>query len=421
MHGATEIGEAGSRAAAGGRLPGEVWVLVATAFVVAVGFGVVAPALPVFAASFNVGVTAASMVVSAFAFVRLAFAPVSGRLVSLVGERPILVAGILIVALGTGSCAFAGAYWQLLVLRSLAGTGSTMFTVSALGLLVRLSPPHQRGRANGLWATGFLVGNVAGPILGGGLVHVSLRLPFLAYAASLIVAALVAWVFLRNSTPAARESGEQRTTLGVRQALRHPAYRAALASNFANGWAVFGVRISLVPLFVAESLHRDQGLAGVAMSVFAGGNVLALLVAGRLADGLGRKPMACTGLAVAAAGTIWLGFTHGVPAFLAASAVAGVGAGLLNPAQSAAVADVLGTRARGGGVLACFQMLADVGSIVGPLVAGLAVDTLSYPAAFAVTGAMAVLALLTWLAAPETLPAPSRSGRRREYRSPTGG
>jgi MFS family permease len=410
VYGASATGQAGDEAP-GGRLPQQVWVLVATGFVIAIGYGVVAPALPVFAASFHVGVTAASMVVSAFAFVRLAFAPVSGRLVSLLGERPILVAGILIVALGTGSCAFAGAYWQLLVLRSLAGTGSTMFTVSALGLLVRLTPAHQRGRASGLWATGFLVGNVAGPVLGGGLVHLSLRLPFLAYAASLIVAAAVAWMFLRRSTPEARQESEERATLGVRQALRHPAYRAALLSNFANGWAVLGVRIALVPLFVADAMHRDQSLAGIAMSVFAGGNVLALTVAGRLADGLGRKPVACGGLAVSAVGTVWLGFTHAVPAFLAASAVAGVGAGLLNPAQSAAVADVLGTRARGGGVLAGFQMLSDVGSIVGPLVAGLAVDTMSYPAAFAVTGAVAVVALLTWIAAPETLPARAGAGR----------
>jgi len=393
-----------------GRLPGEVWVLVATSFVIAIGFGIVAPALPVFAASFDVGVTAASVVVSAFAFMRLAFAPVSGRLVSVFGERPVYLCGILIVAVGTGSCAFAGSYWQLVVLRSLAGTGSTMFTVSALALLVRLSPPEVRGRSTGLWATGFLVGNIVGPILGGGLLHVSLRLPFLAYAVSLVLATFVAWVFLRRSVLASPQRSQGEITLGLWQALRHPTYRASLVSNFANGWAVLGVRISLVPLFVVEALHRDQGLAGISMSVFAVGNVVALMPSGRLADAYGRKPLACTGLAIAAAGTIWLGFTESVPAFLVACAVAGVGAGLLNPAQSAAVADVVGARARGGPVLAGFQMSADVGSIVGPLLAGVAADAISYPAAFAITGATALVALLAWLVAPETLP--SRAGGR---------
>ncbi len=163
------------------------------------------PALPTFARSFDVSVTAASIVVSAFAFMRLAFAPVSGKLVSALGERPVYVWGIIVVGLSTGACAFAANYWQLLILRSLGGVGSTMFTVSAV----------------------------------------------------------------------------------------------ALASNFANGWAVTGVRVSLVPLFVVEVLHRAESLAGVALSVSAGGTVAVF-----------------TGGA-----TIWLGFTNGVPEFLAAALI----------------------------------------------------------------------------------------------------
>ena len=71
--------------------------------------------------------------------------------------------------------------------------------------------------------------------------------------------------------------------------------------------------------------------------------------------------------------------------FLAASLVAGIGAGLLNPAQSAAVADVVGAKSNGGPVLAGFQMAADVGAILGPLITGVLADAVSYQAAFAVT------------------------------------
>ncbi|MDQ4105514.1 MAG: MFS transporter, partial [Actinomycetota bacterium] len=144
------------------RLPGEVWVLVAVSFVIAVGFGIVAPAIPTFARSFDVSVTAASIVISAFAFMRLAFAPVSGKLVSALGERPVYIWGIIVVGLSTGACAFAAGYWQLLVLRALGGIGSTMFTVSAVGLLIRLTPPALRGRSTSLWATSFLLGSVSG-------------------------------------------------------------------------------------------------------------------------------------------------------------------------------------------------------------------------------------------------------------------
>lgn len=386
------------------KLPSEVWVLVAASFVIAVGFGIVAPALPTFASSFGVGITAASIVISAFAFMRLAFAPVSGRLVTLLGERPVYVWGIVIVAMSTGACAFAQRYWQLLVFRAVGGIGSTMFTVSAVALLIRLTPPAIRGRAAGVWATSFLLGNIAGPLVGGSLVTVSLRAPFVVYAVSLLVAALVAWTFLRRSELAAPERGEGVPAMTVREALAHRAYLAVLVSSFANGWAVFGVRVSLVPLFVVEVLRRDSSLAGVSLAVFAAGNAAVLLLSGRLADRIGRKPLVLAGLLVAGGGTIWLGYTSELAPFLVASLVAGAGAGLLNPPQNAAVADIVGSKRRGGTVLATFQMAADVGAIIGPVATGLLADRLSYQAAFGLTGAVSLLACLAWLAAPETLP-----------------
>jgi MFS family permease len=386
------------------RLPGEVWVLVAANFVIAAGFGLVAPALPTFARSFHVSVTAASVVVSAFAVARLVFAPASGKLVTAFGERWVYLTGITIVAISTGVTAFAQNYWQLLVFRSVGGFGSTMFTVSAIALLIKATPPQLRGRASGLWGTGFLLGSVAGPILGGGLLTISLRAPFLVYAGLLIVAVLIVWWFLRDSSFVGEPDGEQPAPITVRQALHNRAYVASLASSFANGWAVFGVRVSLVPLFVTEVLRRDDAFAGTALAVFAAGNVVMLLVAGKLADTVGRKPIVLVGLLVSAGGTVWVGFTESVPAFLAATVVAGLGAGLLAPPQQAVVADVIGTKGRGGPVLAAFQMAADIGAIIGPLVAGLLADGLSFTAAFAVTGALSALAVLVWLPAPETLP-----------------
>jgi MFS family permease len=68
------------------------------------------------------------------------------------------------------------------------------------------------------------------------------------------------------------------------------------------------------------------------------------------------------------------------------------------------VADVIGSRGRGGPVLATFQMTADIGAVLGPIVAGLLADGLSYSAAFVVTGALCAVAAFGWLPAPETLP-----------------
>jgi len=386
------------------RLPNEVWVLVVASFIIAIGFGIVAPVLPMYAASFNVGTAAVSAVVSAFALVRLLFAPFSGRLVARFGETHTYVWGILIVALATGACGFATHFWQLIVFRSVAGIGSTMFTVAAVGLLIRLTPPSLRGRASGLWATGFLLGNIAGPIVGAGLVGFSIQTPFVAYAVALIVAALFVWLFLRRSTLAALDQNNSQPTMAVRDAVRFAAYRASLASGFANGWAVFGLRISLVPLFVVEGLHGSPAIAGISLSVFAVGNAAVLMLSGKLSDSIGRKPMAIAGLGVSAVGTIGMGFTGTVPLFMVASLVAGVGAGLLNPPQNAVVADVIGSKAKGGPVLAAFQMVTDLGAIIGPLVAGVLVDRFSYQAAFTVTGVIMLISLAFWLVAEETLP-----------------
>ena len=385
------------------RLPREVWVLVVVSFVIALGYGIVAPALPTFARSFDVSVTAASIVVSAFAFMRLAFAPVSGKLVSALGERPVYVWGIIVVGLSTGACAFAANYWQLLILRSLGGVGSTMFTVSAVALLIRLTPAPLRGRSTSLWSSSFLLGGVTGPLVGGGLIGLSLRAPFVVYATALFVAAAVAWLFLRRSSMASVVRVGDVPALTVRAAFAHPAYRAALASNFANGWAVTGVRVSLVPLFVVEVLHRAESLAGVALSVFAGGTVAVLMFSGRLADSLGRRPPMLIGLVVTGGATIWLGFTNGVPEFLAAALIAGAGTGLVTPAQGATVADVIGSQAKGGPALAVAQMTADIGAILGPIATGLLADTLSYSAAFVLTGGVSLVAAAVWLRLPKLL------------------
>jgi MFS family permease len=52
-------------------------------------------------------------------------------------------------------------------------------------------------------------------------------------------------------------------------------------------------------------------------------------------------------------------------------------------------------------------MAADLGAIVGPVLAGVLAEVAGYPAAFAVTGAVAAVAFVFWVRAPETLPTSS--------------
>jgi len=385
-------------------IPGELKVLVASAFVIAVGFGLVTPVLPAYARSFDVGVAAASVVVSAFAFFRLLFAPASGALVSRLGERPVYLGGLLVVAASSLATAFAQTYAQLLVLRGLGGIGSTMFTVSAMALLVRLAPPTMRGRVSSAYASSFLLGGMLGPVLGGALAGFGLRVPFVAYAAALVLAAAVVGLRLSGASlrPATTDGQPALEPMRVREALGDRAYRAALASAFANGWCNFGVRVAVLPQF-AVAVHDDTWVAGVALALAAAGTALALQVAGRVADSVGRKPLVLVGLLVTAATLGSIGLSGDLVVLFTLSALSGLGSGLLNPGQQATVADVVGNQRGGGPVLGAFQMTQDAGAILGPVLVGVVADQAGFAWAFATTAAVSLLALLPWLTAPETL------------------
>jgi MFS family permease len=394
------------KSAAGGtsqtkvELPREVWSLIGANAVVALGYGVVAPVLPQLARYFGVSISAATFIITAFAVMRLCAAPPTGFLVQRLGERKVYVSGVLIVALSTAACAFADTYWQLLLFRALGGVGSTMFFVSALGLMIRMSPPDARGRIAGMFSGAFLVGSVAGPVVGSLTAGLGLHAPFVIYGALLLVAAAVVLISLRNSPLAAPADAEE-LTVTVRGALRHRAYRAALVSNFATGWSLFGLRFALVPLFVAEVLDQNAGVAGLALTAFAVGNVSVVMYSGRLSDQIGRRPLLIAGLALAGISTAVLGLAHSLPVFLFEALVAGAASGIYSSPQQAAVADIIG-KARGGTAIATFQMMSDFGSIVGSFGVGLLAQQLSYAWAFGISGAILLVAAVAWMFAPET-------------------
>lgn len=377
-------------------------MLVAAAFVIAIGFGLITPVLPSFAQSFGVGAFASSVVVSVFAFFRLVFAPASGRLIAALGERPVYLAGVVIVAVSTGATAFAQNYWQLVLFRGLGGIGSTMFTVSAIALLVRLAPASIRARVSSVYASAFLLGGIGGPVVGGLLGGLGLRVPFLVYAVALLIAAGIVAVFLGHASLRPAPGSPVMPAVTLREAWGDSAYRAAFGSGFANGWGNFGVRNAIVPLFAIAVIGQQPWVAGAALAVFAIGNAVGLIIAGRHSDRVGRRPFILGGLVVSGVATLVTGLAQDLPMLIILSVIAGIGAGALNPAQQAALGDIVGRQRNGGPALAAFQMSQDLGTIIGPVIAGLLVDIGSYSLAFAVTGTITLLAALPWLRARET-------------------
>jgi MFS family permease len=369
-----------------------VIVLGVIAFFVMVGFGVVVPVLPVYVQSFGVGNLEVGAVVSAFALMRFVFSPACGRLIDWAGERTVLAVGIGIVALSSGLVGAADSYLQLLLLRGAGGIGSAMFSVSAMTLLLRTAEPGRRARAIGFYQGGFLIGGMAGPAIGSLLATISLTAPFFFYAGTLTVAGLVGLLLLRSggrgSALAAADASAVRTPF--RNVLRDERFRAACLANFAQGWTSLGVRTTLIPLFVVVVLGGTSSWTGIALAAAAVAQALALAPAARFVDTVGRKPAIIGAFAVAGLAIVAISFAPNIWVLGALLCVYGVAAAFMGTAPAAAVGDAAG--ARGGRPVSVFSMCADAGAIVGPLVAGLLVDTFSFSAGFAVGGVFLFIA-----------------------------
>ncbi len=405
-------------------LPVEVSVLASIAFFVALGFGIVIPSIPIFADSFGVSALAASGVVSAFALMRFASSPLAGAWTNRFGERRILSTGLAIVAISSLLAGLSQSYLHLLILRGVGGVGSAMFTVSAMALLLRVVDADQRGRASAAWQGGFLVGGVAGPALGGVLLAISIRAPFFFYAGTLAIATVVALVFLSPARLAAREAAVVAVDgsatddpdprpggwAELRHALGNGAYRAALAVNLVTGLTTFGLRAALIPLFVVQGLQQGPSLSGWAFLVAAVVQAVFLVPAGRLTDLRGRRPAMIIGTVATVAGMLMLVVddlaTGSLPLalgiFFASMAVMAVGSAFLGSAPSAVVGDIMGGR-QGGSVVATFQMVSDLGAVIGPLLGGLLLDLYGFEWAFAFGAAIAAASLFFVIAMPETL------------------
>jgi MFS family permease len=133
---------------------------------------------------------------------------------------------------------------------------------------------------------------------------------------------------------------------------------------------------------------------------------------GYLSDRIGRRSLVIGGLLACGVATIWLGASSSVPVFLVAACVAGATSGVYSSPQQAAIADILGSTARTGTAVSTFQMMVDLGAIVGSLSVAQIAEHLSYGWGFAISGIVLLAAGVGWMFAPETrveghTPAPS--------------
>ena len=381
--------------------PREVGVLVFASFFVAVGFGIISPTLPLFARSFGVNHAQVGAILAAFAFARFATGLISGKLVDHFGERLVYSFGIGFVSITSFAAGFAQSYEQLLIFRAVGGFGSSMFSVAAGSILLRAVDDDHRARVQSLYNGSFLIGMMAGPVVGGALSGFSLRAPMIIYGFLLIGASASGAFLLRNSTLAAKPTATQeRNTITLRSALALKPYRSALIISFITSWVLFGMSRSILPLFMVEEIKVSPSFMGLGFTISTVINGIFLMKAGKLSDINGRRYSAVIGTSFLTLFILALALTTEPWMFLAASVIVGFGGAFLSTTPSAIVGDVL--EGKGGQVIGLFQMAGDAGAMVAPLILGAIADGYGYRPAFLVSAALMLVAVAVSIKLPET-------------------
>ena len=155
-------------------------------------------------------------------------------------------------------------------------------------------------------------------------------------------------------------------------------------------------------LLVVQGLELPAGWIGAAFTVAALVQAVLLLPAGRAVDTIGRRPTLVVGGLVSAASLVGLALATGPVTLLLAMTVFAAGAALLGVAPAAIVGDVV--EGKGGTAVAVWQMSSDLGSVIGPVGAGLLIDRASFDVALGVSAAVVAVCALMGLRVPRGRP-----------------
>lgn len=358
-------------------------------FIDLIGFGIVLPLLPSYAARMHVTDFRIGMVVASFSLMQFLLAPWWGRLSDRIGRRPVLLVGLAGSSLSYLLFAFAGNFWLLLLSRLIAGgMGATVNVAQAY--LADVTPPERRAKAMGLIGAAFGLGFVVGPAIGGLTSRWGESVPGLV-AAGLSGANFVLTWFRLPETRVHRPR-EAVTSGAVHWRLLVAPYTVVLLSTVA-----FTVMYVVFPLYVERILGYDRHetaylfvLLGFVTAVVQGG------LLGRLVQRFGERRLMEAGCFLVASGLVALPLTtsggpdHPLAAVLGVMLLLGLGAGLINPSTTGYLSRIAPPSEQGR-ALGLLTSVAAIGRIVGPVLAGGLNQAIGSRATFAT---MACLSLL---------------------------
>jgi len=351
------------------------WFVFIAVFIDMVGIGIAFPVLPILVGDYttsNAAQTHWAIALSvAYSLMLFLCAPLLGAVSDRFGRRPVLLAAIVGLGIHYILIAMAPSLWIMLLARILGGITGASFSV-ANAYLADISPPEERAKSFGLVGAAFGLGFIVGPPLGGLLGDIDLHLPFYVAAALSLLNALYGFFFVPESLPPERrgklslaKANPFRALIVLVQnhaigslvivfalfALGHMAMiqNWALFTHFRFGWGPFENGLLLFYVGVLSTVVQG-GLLGRLVKRF-GEERLALVA-------IGSNVLVQTAYGLAPAG--WMMFPILFSSFLiftAGPSIQGVVSKSMGPAEQ-------------GVTLGAMQSINSLAAVVGPLIAG---------------------------------------------------
>ena len=365
-------------------------IVVATVFVDVIGFGMILPLLPSYAARLGGSPAAIGLLVASYSAMQFVLAPLWGRASDMFGRRPVLLIGLAGSVASYLVFAWADSLPLLLLSRVLdGGSGATINVAQAY--LADETTPEKRTKAMGVVGAAFGLGFIVGPILGGITASIGTTLPGLVAAAITAANLAMAWLLLPESVRRVATPGVPEAPLAWR-GLAPPVTVLFLAT------LAFSVMYVVFPLYGEARFGASRStvgywfaFVGLATAIVQGG------LLGRLVARFGEAGVARLGALLMAVGFVLVPPAGEAAApgalFYGALTLLGAGFGMAGPsmiglASRRAAATVQGR------TLGVTQSASSLARIVGPIVAGAMMQASSDGGAFRLSALMAAVALV---------------------------
>ena len=364
-------------------------IIFLTILVNLIGFGIIIPLLPFYAATFGASPLAIGLLFASFSLAQLFASPVLGAWSDRWGRRPILIFSLVGTVVSFVMLALAHSLAMLFAARIVDGLSGGNIT-TARAYIGDISTDENRAKSFGMLGAAFGLGFIIGPGLGGLFARISYTAPIWAAAAITVVATLLAWFWLPETVHRV-----EAVSGSPWRALRELSGRANLRLLFLIDflyWGSFAVYQTTFALFGARRFGFDATHIGYLLAAFGFlGVIVQVGTVGPVVKRLGEKQTLVIGLLFAAAGWGGSALTHSLPVFIAMLVPGAIGIGFCNPSLVSLVSRSAGKHEQGR-VQGAAGALESLGRTIGPVWGNGVLQWLGEGVAY---GSAAIVLLLT--------------------------